>query len=170
SLSQLSLTWDLHANRKGAYDSSRINAAKLHDWMMKHINEEQARSLGFSLAELQPFNVENEVGTLSKVEVHSVRPVRRVGPDGQNQLDLVVELTQSWTSESGSKYRGGSTVIVDVEKQKIRYVVRKSVASAARIEKQRSFRLSLADTTVRSNYHAEFLHGREPFAMLHRGA
>jgi hypothetical protein len=170
SLQQLSLTWDLHANRKGAYDSSRDNAGKLHNWMMEHINEEQARSLGFSLAELQPFTVENEVGTLSKVEVHSVRPVRRVGPDGQNQLDLVVELTQSWTSESGSKYRGGSTVIVDVEKQKIRYVVRKSVASAARIEKQRSFRLALADTTVRSNYHAEFLHGREPFAMLHRGA
>ena len=169
TLEQLSLTWDLHANRKRAYDSSRSNAAKLHDWMKAHMNEEQVRSLGISLAEEQPFNVENEVGKLSKFEVHSVRPVRRVGPDGQQQLDLVVELTQSWTSEGGSKYRGGSTVIIDVEKRKIKYVVRKSVASAARIEKQRSFRLDLADTTVRSNYHAEFLHGREPFAMLHRG-
>lgn len=168
-LNKMSLTWDLRTERKAVYDTSGTNARTLNLWLKETIKEDQARSLGFSLTEESTFTVENEVGHLSKFEVHSVRPVRRVGPDGQQQLDCVVEITQNWISESGTKYRGGSTLIIDLEKKKIRYVVRKTVANAARIEKQRGFRLSIADTTLRSNYFDEITLSREPFAMLHRG-
>ena len=32
--------------------------------------------------------------SLPKIEVHSVRPTRRQGPDGQTMTDLVIEITQ----------------------------------------------------------------------------
>ena len=165
---QMSLTWDLHANRKGAYESSRANAAILNEWLKKMASEDQARSLGFS--RLASLTVGKEEGTLSPFEVHSVRPVRRVGPDGQQRLDLVIEITQSWSRENGDKFRGGSTVIVDLEQQRVRYVVRKRVGHAQRISNQQGFRVALADTSIRSNYYDDIARGREPFAMLHRGA
>jgi len=167
ALNEMSLIWDLRSDRQKAYDVSRFNAAKLNVWMKK-VNDEQAQSLGIFLK--PTLRVGNEAGNLSPFEVHSVRPVRRVGPDGQQKLDLVVELTQSWTSPSGNKYRGGSTIIVDLEEMRIRYVVRKRVGHSERIANQQGFRMALADTSIRSNYYDDIALGREPFALLHRGA
>jgi hypothetical protein len=167
-LKEMSLTWDLHANRKRAYESSRVNAIIMNRWLRKHLSEEQARSLGFYRS--KTLTVGSDSGTLSPFEVHSVRPVRRVGPDGQQRLDLVVEITQSWMPEGGYKYRGGSTLIIDLEQTRIRYVVRKRVGHPQRISSQQGFRMALADTSIRSNYYDDIARGREPFAMLHRGA
>ena len=180
ALRLMTLTWDLHANRRGAYHSSLKNAGTLNLWLKDKINEEYAQSLGFSLS--PTLTVGNVEGKLSPFEIHSVRPVRRVGPDGQQRLDLVVEITQSWSppnpnaSSNGTangnkeKYRGGSTVIVDLEQKRIKYVVRKRVGHAGRISNQQGFRMALADNSIRSNYYDDVASGREPFAMLHRGA
>jgi hypothetical protein len=168
ALKQMTLTWDLHANRRGAYHSSLKNAGTLNLWIKENLNEEQARSLGFS--RLPTLVVGKEEGKLSPFEIHSVRPVRRVGPDGQQRLDLVVEITQSWSNPNGTKYRGGSTVIIDLEQKRLKYVVRKRVGHAQRISNQQGFRLALADATIRSTYYDDFARGREPFAMVHRGA
>ena len=168
ALKEMSLTWDLHANRERAYEASRINAARLNEWMKANISEEQARSLGFSRA--ASLKVGKEDGKLSPFEIHSVRPVRRVGPDGQQQLDLVVEITQSWLPANGTKYRGGSTIIIDLEQKRLKYVVRKRVGHAGRISSQQGFRIAMSDMSIRSNYYDDMTHGREPFAMLHRGA
>lgn len=167
-LKQMSLTWDLHANRERAYEASKINAARLNEWIKANLTEDQARSLGFS--RLPVMTVGKDEGKLSPFEIHSVRPVRRVGPDGQQKLDLVVEITQSWTPANGEKYRGGSTVIVDLEEKRLKYVVRKRVGHAQRISNQQGFRMALADSSIRSNYYDDMARGREPFAMLHRGA
>jgi len=171
-LQQMSLTWDLHANRKRAYDSSRHNAYIFHEWIKKRVSDDEALSLGFYRSENSTLKVENEVGTLSRFEVHSVRPVRRVGPDGQQQLDLVVEITQTWrpSNRSFDKYRGGCTLIIDLESQRIRYCIRKRVGHAERIGAQQGFRLSMADSSIRSNYFDDTTDRHEPFAMLHRGA
>ena len=170
ALKLMTLTWDLHANRRGAYHSSLKNAATLNLWLKDKINEDYARSLGFSLG--PSLAVGDREGKLSPFEIHSVRPVRRVGPDGQQRLDLVVEITQSWVppDANGDKYRGGSTVIVDLEQKRIKYVVRKRVGHAGRITNQQGFRMSMADNSIRSNYYDDVANGREPFAMLHRGA
>ena len=168
-LRNMSLTWDRQAQRKRAYHSSKRNAFKFHKWLKEKITKEQALSLGFSHEEtLQVGNVQ---GTLSRFEVHSVRPVRRVGPDGQQKLDLVVEITQSWSPPGTTyKYRGGSTLIIDLEQRRIRYVVRKRVGHPRRISNQQGFRMAMADASIRSNYYDDIARGREPFAMLHRGA
>ena len=167
-LRDMKLTWDLHANRLRAYESSRLNAFIFHKWIKDSVCAEQTHSLGFSRA--KTLRVDKEEGTLSPFEVHSVRPVRRVGPDGQQQLDVVVEITQSWMTSTGHRYRGGSTMIIDVEANRVRYVIRKRVGHAQRIFNQKEFRLALADTSIRSNYYDDISRGREPFAVLHRGA
>jgi hypothetical protein len=164
----LKLKWDRRSDRKGVYEASRINGIQLNKWLKENITEDQARSLGFSRE--SSLTVGTEIGKLSRFEIHSVRPVRRVGPDGQHQLDLVVEITQSWTNSAGEKYRGGSTVIIDLEKKELKYVVRKRVGHAQRIANQVGFRMELSHASIRSNYYDDFAHGREPFAMLHRGA
>jgi hypothetical protein len=170
ALKLMTLTWDLHANRRGAYHSSLKNAGTLNLWLKDNIDEEQARSLGFSRE--SSLTVGKQEGRLSPFEVHSVRPVRRVGPDGQQRLDLVVEITQSWlpANANGEKYRGGSTLIIDIEQKRLKYVVRKRVGHAQRISTQQGFRMALADSSIRSNYYDDIARGREPFAMLHRGA
>ena len=168
-LRKMSLRWDLQSQRKRAYHASKRNAVVFHEWLKEKITNEQALSLGFSHEE--KLSVGNIEGTLSRFEVHSVRPVRRVGPDDQQKLDLVVEITQSWTPPGSTyKYRGGSTLIIDLEQRRIRYVVRKRVGHPQRISNQQGFRLAMADASIRSNYYDDIASGREPFAMLHRGA
>ena len=60
------------------------------------LGEEHEEAMGLALRANAPATIErSEVDGLPKVEVHSVRPARRVGPDGQQIAELVVEITQS---------------------------------------------------------------------------
>lgn len=91
-----------------------------------------------------------------KFEVHSIRPVRRSGPDGQLLLDMVVEITQRIpgfrdvpfsqcqkelhsNEEPNFWFRGGCTLIVDLETGKLRYCIYKDINSERRYERQRAF-------------------------------
>lgn len=171
ALQEMSLSWDLHANRRGAFYTSRKNAAIFHKWAKEHLTDEESLTLGFYGSEAGEITVNNVKGTLSPFEVHSVRPVRRVGPDGQQEMDLVIEITQNWIPSDGSKefYRGGSTLIIGLEERAIRYCIRKRVAHPGRIGAQQSFRLGVAQSSLRNNYFTvEGVSHREPFAMLHR--
>ena len=98
-----------------------------------------------------------------------MRPVRRIGPDGQQRLDVVIELTQKWEvpESPGSPFRGGCTLIVDPATGAIRYSVRKRIAHPERVQKQQAFAMAGA-YSLRANY---FINGaaREPFALVHRG-
>jgi hypothetical protein len=173
---QMSLSWDLHANREHAWRLSKLNAAKFHDLILesKDISDDDAATLGFYRQENTVLEVAGVTGKLSSFEVHSVRPVRRVGPDGQQAMDLLVEITQSWTPQgqtdfSGPKFRGGCTLLIDLETSRIRYCIRKRVANAERIAAQQAFQMALADSSPRGSYFLNSSSGREPFAMMHRG-
>ena len=132
------------------------------------IKDEDTESLGFFRGERESLN--GQPGKLRNFEVHSVRPVRRIGPDGQQRTDLVIEITQSWFPSDGSgKFRGGCTLIVDLEKRAIRYVVRKRVGHPDRMQAQTAFQLELANGDLGLNYFNQTATRREPFAMIHRG-
>ena len=169
-LKNMNLRWDMRGDRRGAFYQSRKNRLIFHEWAKNKLTETQALELGFYNIHPCPMDIGTEKGELSPFEVHSVRPVRRVGPDGQQQTDLVVEITQSWTSKKGDFYRGGSTLIIGLEDGRIRYCIRKRVAQSDRVESERGFRMSASDASVRSNYFSDIGSDREPFAMLHRGA
>ena len=85
-LERMKLTWDLRANRRRAYDSSRSNAALFNMWITGRLkganamSDDHARALGFYRSANRAFQVGGVTGELSPVEVHSVRPARRHGP------------------------------------------------------------------------------------------
>jgi hypothetical protein len=164
----LQLSWDLHADRRKAFECSRRNGAFVHNWLKTSSGITDA--LGFYCGEDATLTVNGRPGKLRNFEVHSVRPVRRIGPDGQQRTDLVIEITQSWIPDDGSgKFRGGCTLLIDMEKQAVRYVVRKRVGHPERVRAQENFRMELAQANLGVNYSGEDVLTREPFAMLHRG-
>jgi hypothetical protein len=143
----------------------------VHNWLeSKEITDEQTEGLGFYRDDGKIRSINGRPGKLRNFEVHSVRPVRRIGPDGQQLEDLVIEITQSWLpDDGGAKVRGGCTLIVDLEKQVIRYVMRKRVGHPDRLRAQDEFRSGLAQDNLGFNYFGETALKRDPFAMLHRG-
>jgi hypothetical protein len=169
-LDKLKFGWDLRINRREAYESSEANARIFWRWLQDDLTDEQCESLGF-FRSAQSKEVNGKPGKLRRVEVHSVRPVRKLGPDNQQHLDVVVEITQSWVPDggAGSLHRGGTTLIIDLERGRILYSISKRVANPTRVSAQQSFRMAMDEASLRSNYFADSFGVREPFAMLHTG-
>jgi hypothetical protein len=104
------------------------------------------------------------------LNIHSVRPARRIGTNGQQMIDLVIEMVQRYLDTDPITklpviYRGGCTLLINLEQQKIRYAIRKRVDNRDRIDQINAFRLSAADD---SSPYAMPDESHEPFAMLHR--
>ena len=111
-------------------------------------------------------------GRIQGVEVHSVRPARRVGPDGNVRKDLIIEITQRFVPNDGSQaFYGGCTLVIDMYKEKVRYMVRKKLDSPGRLQDSLNFLKGLAakrrSGSLRSNYGGDIGNAREPFALLH---
>lgn len=165
----LDLTWNLYVDRASAYETSKKNGYTFHQWLVDR------RRLGFVTAlGFRPAKAEDEIagvkGELRPIEVHSVRPARRVGPDGRMQADVVVEITQSFrpASDPTHRFRGGCTLLVDMQTFKPRYLIRKRLDGSAGLAKQNDYRNSLAaKPTLKSNFYRGSPGDREPFALLH---
>jgi hypothetical protein len=168
---QLSLDWDLGAEREHAYRASRLNAQRLHGWLTDpgQVSDRELQSLGLSRTE-GPLTIGQVSGQLGRIEVHSVRPARRVGPDGQLLSDFIVEITQRFQPDVPGLevFRGGCTLIIDRRLKEVRYLVRKRVDHAERFAAQQDFHLRSADE-LRANYSME-TDRLEPFAFLHHGS
>lgn len=121
------------------------------------------------------------------VEVHSVRTTRRMGPDGQDVRQLVIEVAQrrrgffdperqraedEHQQDSPASpdfiFRGGTTLIFDLFSGKLRYTIRKRIADNKRLMAQRSFLAERASGTFGMAYPGDSEAVREPFAMIHR--
>ena len=167
-LSGMSLDWDLTTNRRKAYDVSRQNAGKMRDWLIdpSEVSNDELVALGF-LRQGRQMRISGLDGELGGIEVHSVRPARRVGPDGHIQSDLVVEITQTFHPNVGRPFRGGCTLLIDLTTNQVRYLLRKRVGSAARLQAQQAFMLDAGDD-LRATYFLDPDDGVEPFALLHR--
>src|SRR5579859_3310989 len=169
-LKEMSTDWDLQSKRCDAYNLSLDNACKLHRWLMDKdsVGDEELAALGLLRVQIpQPFKIGNQEGCLHGIEVHSVRPVRRVGPEGNIRADLVVEITQSFCPKGmpGVRFRGGCTLIIDLAKAEVRYMVRKKVDNPWRLQNQLG--LAAAGGDLGANYFTDDTAGREPFAMIH---
>jgi hypothetical protein len=143
--------------------------------------------MGLALTQNAPKSIErSDKDGLPKVEVHSVRPARRVGPDGQHLTDLIIELTQSrrgyfdpklqkavdegrTTAHRDFTFRGGCTIVVDLVEYEVRYCIAKNILSEKRLQQQREL-LSGENRSLRAVYFGDPRlqeHG-EPLALLHR--
>ena len=99
-------------------------------------------------------------------EVHSVRPVRRRGPGGEEVDNIVLGITQERTLEIDGEKRtmlGGCTLIVDLETFGLRYAIRKPIADKRREEQFRNW-------VVNPDSNLMVKVAREPIAQLHVNA
>jgi hypothetical protein len=108
-------------------------------------------------------------------EVFSVRPARRVAPDGSFRTEVIAILQQRQRKpvDPGLPdgewfwFRGGATLILDPREghREVRYSIVKSSASTARLERQRRTAAGSSQSSLRALYFGA--DQREPFAMLH---
>jgi Subtilase family len=111
-------------------------------------------------------------------EVHVLRVANRVRQDGSTVSQVVVEITQSrkrFADEDSPKpsqpftFRGGCTLVVDLEGQAIRYAIVKDATDPARFKKQcEYFRKGSRGLAYFRNQ--QMASGTEPFLLLHREA
>ena len=66
----------------------------------------------------------------------------------------------------GGRFRGGCTLVINMETAEVRYMVRKKVMNADRFARQLNFGIDASDG-LNSNYFADDLSVREPFALMH---
>lgn len=152
---------------------------------------ERAIGVFFRMSADAPKSVKR-TGDHPSVEIHSVRTTRRMGPDGQDIRQLVIEVMQKRqgffdpaeqarrdAEEGGGNgdfvFRGGATLIIDLRDYRLRYIIRKPIDDMARLERQRAFAQSgeafgfTYTQPPRANVGANALRSREPFGLAHRG-
>lgn len=166
-LAKLDVDWDLKSDRFQAYLSSNENARRLAR-SLQSASEETLFELGLAPTS-NDIMIDGRSGKTSPIEVHSVRPSVRVGPDGSILRETIIELTQKWRPKGDldGAYRGGCTLIFDPEAQKIKYIIRKRVGHAGRVREEQALRPSMLKSIHGSAY-SSGKRGHEPFALLHR--
>ena len=154
--------------REKVFHLQRELRRELHRWLEDHFanhpdGEKDAEFLGIDPDPRRTF------------EVHTARFALRHAPDGEIDAQLLIGLIQSiqiptvksMPNGRTMTFQGGSTIVGDLRRLKIRYCVRKNVLSRNRQERQQAFaadRLSNA----RSTYFG-MDDSPEPFALMHRG-
>jgi len=118
------------------------------------------------------------VNRLPVFEIHSLRPSQRVGPDGDLLSQLVVAITQRRTvpidpnDPTGPtfQFRGGCTLLLDLDSLNLHYRIVKPIDDDARLERQRQYMQGNLNGSLRATYFAPFTPAAmyEPFALLHR--
>lgn len=168
-LKRLTLTWGMGSDRRAAFKANHDNGGAFQLFLTdpKFVSDEELAAFGL-VRQAKSMTLDGIAGRLGGIEVHSIRPARRVGPDGQSRTDLVVEITQTFrpSGRPGVSYRGGCTLIVDLEVGAIRYIVRKRITSPGRVGDQARFQ-SAAEPSHRGTYFGGDGLGAEPFAVLH---
>jgi hypothetical protein len=100
-------------------------------------------------------------------EVHSFRGAQRVGPTGNTANEVVISITQKRNVDD-FEFRGGCTLILDLQTLKLKYVVKKLIDDTdGRLTRQRAYRTGEAGASLRVTYFGKPEQVREPFALLH---
>jgi hypothetical protein len=180
-LSSMVQEWNLTNKREEVYEAVRQNRCELHGWL-----KEWLQGTSGDLQDILGLDLRKPD---AKFEVHSLRPARRVGPDGELLVDLVIEITQQKAGyddpniqdqvdnghldpapQEDFAFRGGCSLLVDLMTSKIRYCIIKKIGSANRLAKQRAFRTGATGNSLRAMYFGNAAKNglEEPFAFLHR--
>jgi hypothetical protein len=186
--------WQTISDREKIFCLTRIARIALHTWLATYkaaANSaevkkfEDVTGLYFLASPQKTPKVEGLKSENGKYtfEVHSFRGARRVGPDGNALDEVIISLTQRRTipleaaqptsSQADVEtfdFRGGCTMILDLQSLKLKYVVKKLIDdSDGRLTRQRAYRTGEGATSLRATYFGkpEQNEGGEPFAFLH---
>lgn len=195
--------WNLTSDRGAIFELLKTQRKQLCDWLSKELTPEQWRALGLDYDTKDTANPNNPADDVNKrpaYEVTSLRPVQRIGPDGQHLVDLIIEIVQSrWelnetdeeeeeeeetegggeekpapppplaNADGGFWFRGGCTVVFDVQRRVVRYCIRKDIGSDGRLQRQREFQTQGAMPSLQATYFGRLEESQQggAFAMLH---
>jgi len=148
--------WDTKSDPKAIQEQAKAARAGLQKRIMQP--EYRGAATAARLVMEKPVPSIYLKHNLPAVEVHSVRPVRRTGPDLQTSLELVVEVTQRRRGylDPGRQdavdrgditpppppdfiLRGGCTLIVDPGTGEVRYCIYQSIMSEFRLDRMRRY-------------------------------
>lgn len=185
--------WGLSSNRRAVFDQAQQNQEKLQNSLFMPPHPEAVRALGLTIGPDVPasFFTSKTFAGYPTLEIHAVRPTRRIGPGGEVRTDLViiaaqrrrayfdavtqtaVDQGQQQPPEADFIFRGGCTLLVDLDSGAVRYAIRKNVLDENRLRQQRAYLLHQWLPASRGTYFSR--RGElneegltEPFAMLHR--
>lgn len=162
--------WDMKTAKDEIRAQAKTSRRLMHGKLVSPAGREAAAGAHIILDNPLPSIYLGRDGVPS-VEIHSVRPSCRVGPDGRSLVELVIEMTQRRRGyldpETQKKVdegacepplpdfimRGGCTLIVDPSSGRVRYCVYKNITSEKRLRRMRSF---LKDGVSPSLYGAYF--------------
>jgi len=175
----LDLSWGLTIERKSAFDHSQSNGVILHKWLTDPHDEKRQllrQILGFAEPAKKWTGMIGEqsyTGEIRPIETHSVRVCRRSAPDGTSISTLVIELTQAfWAGPNKDRYRGGCTLLFDLNDNSLKYLVRKRLLSQYSIENQTKVQLTAMASAAEQGqvyYPPDDPVGRgKAFAIMHR--
>ena len=89
---------NLNLDRGTMYQHQRRVQGELHDWMRDLFIDTPAlaREWGLDVSSTAPLSIQRDKRKpgLPKFEVHSVRRCRRIGPDDQERVDILIEVMQ----------------------------------------------------------------------------
>jgi subtilisin family serine protease len=178
-LPTLDLSWGLAIERKSAFDHSRINGQVLHKWLTEPQDPKRLllrQILGFEEPQQRwTGNIGDQSfdGEIRPIETHSVRVCRRSAPDGSSKSTLVIELTQAfWAAPNKDRYRGGCTLLFDLNDNRLKYLVRKRLFSSWSVRNQAKVQLTAMTSAAEQGqvyYPPGDPVGRgKAFAIMHR--
>jgi hypothetical protein len=169
---KLCLDWNLNSDRKKAYHTSEKNRETVRDWVLDPKQRPFLDAMGFETAG-RGVTIGTMTGELRPIEVHSVRPTRRTAPDGTSHAWLIIEITQTFRADpNNERYRGGCTVIVDLNTNQPKYLIRKRLKGPEGAETQKAMRakaeMKAAERGFRYFSPGDPIANHEAFALLHR--
>lgn len=182
--------FDYQPSREQLFEDGLKRARRLQEWLLSEwpaLGQDMLRKLGLRLDDDAPKTIRRRKGTPSpQLHVHSVRVANRIGPDEQQEPQIIIEITQDRRGfrteavqreldqvgrRSGVRpdftFRGGVTLVVDYRTREVRYAIVKSIDSDERLKAEREFRFGGPGEALGSTYFEASRH-REPFAFLHR--
>jgi hypothetical protein len=173
-LNRLALDWKfISKNRKEIFKQNNANQRKLHKILSNNPEAAKAAKINLDTKAPQTYYRKNPKGPPT-FQVFSVRPARRIGPDGNTVTDLVVEIIQSrygyfdpkvqeeadkgdTTKEADFIMRGGCTLLIDPQEAAVRYCIFKTM-SDNRLKSLREYLTSEEVPSLRATYFGDPRH------------
>jgi hypothetical protein len=195
-LRSLGPEWGPDPDRKSTFERSKKNKIILHRWLARSPKEASVKALNLILDQDAPMSIYRKRG-LPSLEIHSLYPAYRAGPGGKTRTDLVIEMTQRRRGYYNRRlqeevdkgeherlpppdfiFRGGVTMLINLETGRVRYVIHKRINSDRRLEAQRRFLSRILAPSLRVTYFGDSRQNQyagagkeipvEAFALLHR--
>ncbi len=174
-------------SRREVFDKSESIRAQLNNWIakeghgdLKQFSKVAGISFEFNLEGLRGNGKPGagSAGGVPKFQIHSLRAARRVGPNGDSLNQLIISIIQSRDIKGkptpGGKavdftFRGGSTLVLDLDTMRLRYAITKDIADESRLARHAQYRRGLMmEGSPRATYFRHLRETEEPFALLHR--